>query len=389
MRETGSEKRRNRRRGTALSLCLAFVLVLNACQKGTNAEGTTAGTEESGAAVSAEEATTRAETAEAETTPGETAPEETTEAETTPEETAPAVVFSEVNETVYATTSQVNVRSGPGTDAEKVGMLNWNEELVRTGVGENGWSRVTYQGGTAYVYSEYLSTEKQERAVSAEGIPGTGIYHEGSNGILVAIDAGHQLHGSSTKEPNGPGASEMKARVTSGTSGCVSGLDEYELNLTVAMKLRDALLAEGYSVLMIRETHEVDISNAERATLANEYGADIFLRVHANSSSDSGVNGSLTMAPSTGNPYCAGIASQSQSLSAQVLDHMCAQTGFRNRGVMITDTMTGINWCQMPVSIIEMGFMSNPGDDGAMATDSVQNQIVDGIVDGVDAYFGR
>lgn len=378
---------RNRRRWTALLLCLALVLTLSACQKRSDSKETTAETgQETSLAPSTEAAATQAETTEAAST--EAASEET-EAETVPEETEPEVVFTEVNETVYATTSQVNVRSGPGTDAEKLGMLNWNEELLRTGVGENGWSRVTYQGGTAYVYSEYLSTEKQERPVSAEGIPGTGIYHEGSNGILVAIDAGHQLHGSSTKEPNGPGSSEMKARVTSGTSGCVSGLDEYQLNLAVSMKLRDALLAEGYSVLMIRETHEVDISNAERATLANEYGADIFLRVHANSSTDSSVNGSLTMAPSTGNAYCAGIAAESQSLSAQVLDHMCAQTGFRNRGVMITDTMTGINWCQMPVSIIEMGFMSNPGDDGAMASDAVQNQIVEGIVDGVDAYFGR
>lgn len=379
--------RRNRTRWAARLLCLALLFTLSACQKGSASKGTTAAkTEPETSLALSTAAETQTETAGL---PPSEASSEEMEAETTPEETEAAVIFAEVNETVYATTSQVNVRSGPDTEAGKLGMLNWNEELVRTGVGENGWSRVTYQGETAYVYSEYLSTEKQERPASAEGIPGTGIYHEGSNGILVAVDAGHQLHGSSTKEPNGPGSSEMKARVTSGTSGCVSGLDEYQLNLIVSMKLRDALLAEGYSVLMIRETHEVDISNAERATLANEYGADIFLRVHANSSADSGVNGSLTMAPSTGNPYCAGIAAESQSLSALVLDHMCARTGFRNRGVMITDTMTGINWCQMPVSIIEMGFMSNPGDDGAMASDAVQDQIVEGIVDGVNAYFGR
>ncbi|MCI8514016.1 MAG: N-acetylmuramoyl-L-alanine amidase [Lachnospiraceae bacterium] len=382
----------NKKRIRVMLLCLAFLFLLAACGK--EGKGTQSGSFADGQSQNAfcTISTEKPETESPETSEsaqGETAP---SEAETTPEATAPPETesaYAEVNETVYATTSQVNVRKGPGTDAEKLGVLDWNEELLRTGVGENGWSRVTYRGETAYVYSEYLSTEKQERPASAQGIPGPGIYHEGSNGILVAIDAGHQLHGSSTKEPNGPGSSEMKARVTSGTSGCVSGLDEYQLNLTVAMKLRDALLAQGYSVLMIRETHEVDISNAERATLANEYGADIFLRVHANSSSDSGVNGSLTMAPSTGNPYCAGIAQKSQSLSAEILNHMCAQTGFRNRGVMITDTMTGINWCQMPVSIIEMGFMSNPGDDGAMASDSVQDQIVRGITDGVNAYFGR
>lgn len=205
---------------------------------------------------------------------------------------------------------------------------------------------------------------------------------------VVAIDAGHQLKGNSSLEPNGPGSSVKKAKVTSGTSGIATHIPEYKLNLQVAKKLKKELEKRGYKVVMIRTKHNVNISNVKRAKIANAAGADAFVRIHANSSSDSSVSGALTIAPTNKNKYLnKKIRSASQKLSKKVICSYCRETGARNRGVMYTDTMTGINWCTVPVTIIEMGFMSNRAEDRKMASASYQKKIVKGIADGISSYL--
>lgn len=298
---------------------------------------------------------------------------------------------------IYCTGSSVNIRNAPSTEGGIVGSVARGDSLECTGKVDNGWLRVRYKETDCYVSGQYFSTEKPAAAekpdppvtdISSSASPGTGIYYEG-NGPLVAIDAGHQAQGDNAKEPIGPGSDITKAKVTYGSVGVSTGVPEYQLTLDISLQLRDVLLEKGYSVLMIRETNNVSISNAERAQLANKYGADIFLRIHANSVDVSSATGTLTMAPSLDNPYCSGIAKDSQILSQLLVDSLCAKTGFRNRGVSITDTMTGINWCEMPVSIIEMGFMSNEKEDQAMQTPQVQQQLVDGMVEAIEQYFSR
>lgn len=205
--------------------------------------------------------------------------------------------------------------------------------------------------------------------------------------IIVAIDAGHQRYGNSDREPIGPGATETKAKVSGGTRGVASGLAEYELNLIVALKLKDRLTELGYQVVMVRESHDVDISNSERAAVANNAGADVFLRIHANGSENSGANGILTMCQTAYNPYCSDYYEDSYRLANCLLEEMVASTGAKSCGVSCVDNMSGINYCQVPVTIIEMGFMTNPDEDMKLANDDYQNLIVDGIIKGLDKYF--
>lgn len=99
----------------------------------------------------------------------------------------------------------------------------------------------------------------------------------------------------------------------------------------------------------------------------------------------------MTICMTPSNPYNGALYEKSRALSDCVLERLGAALDKpqNERTLWQTDTMTGINYSEVPVTIVEMGFMTNPSEDEAMATDAYRAKIAAGIADGVDAYFRR
>ena len=218
--------------------------------------------------------------------------------------------------------------------------------------------------------------EEQQAAMNARG------------GLTVVLDPGHSAVVAPGTEPLGPGSSEYKAADASGTSGVASGVREYELTLNISVQLKAELEGRGYTVLMTRESNDVPVSCIERANVANNAGAAAYVRIHANGSENQGAAGAMTICTTPGSPYASELYSASRNLSDCILNKYCEMTGCRSEGVWETDTMSGNNWSRVPVTIVEMGYMTNPQEDLLMQTPEYQSKIVQGIADGIDLFFG-
>jgi N-acetylmuramoyl-L-alanine amidase len=137
---------------------------------------------------------------------------------------------------------------------------------------------------------------------------------------------------------------------------------------------------------MIRTTNNVNISNKERALKANEE-SDIYIRLHADASGSSSVSGATALCPSSSNRYISKLSPACKKLSKCVIDAMCKKSGTKNRGLSARDDLTGTNWSKIPVTLIEMGFMTNPAEDRKMQDSDHQILLAEGMADGIDEYF--
>lgn len=208
-------------------------------------------------------------------------------------------------------------------------------------------------------------------------------------GVVIGLDPGHQRTGNSELEPDRPGSGQMKKKVSSGTVGRFTGVPEYVVTLQVSLKLKQALESLGARVVMTREKHDVDISNAERTKLMNRAKVDCWLRIHANGSDNPDIHGMFMLVPAKDSMATDDSAVQEQSvaLAETLLKAALSSAGTESLGVVPRSDQTGFGWLQVPVCTFEMGHMTNKEEDFQLISEIYQKKIVQGLAEGFVAYF--
>jgi len=207
---------------------------------------------------------------------------------------------------------------------------------------------------------------------------------------VVVIDAGHDLRGNPDTEPIGPGSTTRKIKDGGGTHGVVSGLTEAELNMRVAARLRPLLEAAGVRVVMTRtKTVGTSMGNIARARIANRARAALFLRIHADGSSDPSVRGSHTLYPALRQGWTDDVYAKSRRAARIVQADLVRALGFPDRGLQERSDFTGFNWADVPVILVEMGFITNRTEDRLLATDAYQRRAATGLCRGTLRFLRR
>ena len=206
-----------------------------------------------------------------------------------------------------------------------------------------------------------------------------------NNNFKVCIDPGHQAKFDSRGEPVAPGSSAKKAKVSAGTKGVATKKNEYEVNLEAALLLREMLNNKNYNVIMTRDNNDVNISNIERAEIANENNADIVIRIHCDSLLDSSKTGATILVPNKDCEWTKEIYENSYKF-ATILQEKLKGENIKVNGVFERKDITGFNWSKVPVVILEMGFMSNYNEDTMLSNPDYQKKLMNCVSEAIDEY---
>lgn len=199
----------------------------------------------------------------------------------------------------------------------------------------------------------------------------------------IVIDPGHASHANLNKEANAPGSNVMKIKDGGGATGITTHTPEYAINMKVAMKLKNLLENQGYKVIMTKSENSVSLGNIERAEVGNSANAALVIRIHADSSTSSSVNGASLLVPAKINSNTNAISDISLKYGKIILNKLTSTVGMKNDGVVSRSDMTGFNWSKVPVVLVEMGFLSNSNEDKLLNSDSYQNKIASALANGI------
>lgn len=177
--------------------------------------------------------------------------------------------------------------------------------------------------------------------------------------FLIALDPGH-------------GGSD---------EGCAfEGVREKDVNLEIALLVRNKLEELGYDVLMIREDDSY-ISKEDRVLLANARRADAYISIHQNSSDENGGSGVETWYDQSAEDE------ESKRLARLVNSYTLKKSKAVERTMMDGSALYVIRNAQMPSCLVETGFLSDENERELLKSPEYQEKLAEGIAEGIDLYF--
>ncbi|MBU5256132.1 N-acetylmuramoyl-L-alanine amidase family protein [Tissierella praeacuta] len=181
---------------------------------------------------------------------------------------------------------------------------------------------------------------------------------------VIVVDAGHG--------GKDPGAISIGKRY------------EKDLSLSVSLKLNDALKAKGYNTIMTRDKDEF-IDLYERARIANDNYADVFVSIHGNAHDNRSIAGIQVL-------YCPATNSSKKEVDQHpfakiIMEELLKATGAADKGIIQRPNLVVLRETKMPAVLVETGFLSNEAEERLLYTEEYQYKIVDAIIKGIEKYF--
>ncbi len=156
---------------------------------------------------------------------------------------------------------------------------------------------------------------------------------------------------------------------------------ETDINLAVALKVRDILKKNGVRVVMTR-TKETDVTLKSRPELANKEETALFLSVHTNSVAENEVaNGIETWGSLENSIPIAGVTDK--SFAQNVQKAIIKSTSAHDRGIKNSVDLAVLKYSVMPSVLVEVGFITNQEERENMFSESYRNKLAQGIAQGI------
>ena len=240
----------------------------------------------------------------------------------------------------------LNVRSGPGTAHSVVGSYKPGTAVTIYNY-QGDWALVSNGSVTGYVNSYYLADPNVSKAPTP--------------GKTITIDPGHGGH-----DPGAVG----------------NGLQEKEINLSIALKVQKILKQKGINVVMTR-TNDTYLSLSERVDVAVRKNADTFVSIHTNSAAAASASGTETYFSSAA---LNSRSADSKQLATFIQKRLYPALGTKDRKVKDAGFQV-IKKNPLPAVLVELGFISNSSDASKLGSDYYRNKAADAIASGIVDYY--